>query len=310
MNSDSYNAVPTPPPGFRSGYAALVGRPNVGKSTLLNAILGEKLAIVSNKPQTTRHRILGIHTESDCQVVFLDTPGIHKPKEALNRFMVDQAIGSMADGDVNIVILSAKDPLGKGDNFIVERARQSGVPYIAVLNKIDLLKPDRLAHLWKRFTEMTEDATEQIAISALKKAGTDALVRLVKNLLPEGPMFYPADSVTDRSELFQVAELIREHVIRATRQELPYASTVRIESIEDQDETRPVIIRAMLAVERESQKGMIIGKHGEMLKKIGTWGTERDREEARNARLFGTESGSAEELAEQPERTAASGLLR
>jgi len=258
------------PSTFRSGYAVLVGRPNVGKSTLLNAILGEKLAIVSDKPQTTRHRITGIYTRKDCQIIFLDTPGIHKPKEALNRFMVDQAIRSFGDGDVVIVLLSGSEPLGRGDGFIIEKARQSGVPYIAVLNKIDLLKPDRLKAVWDRFTAMTEDAADHIAISALKESGTEALVGLIKKFLPQGPMFYPADSTTDRSRRFLLAELIREQVIRATRQELPYASTVRIDSLEDEIESRPIVIQATVSVEKESQKGMIIGKGGEMLKRIGS----------------------------------------
>jgi len=270
MDRETGSTVPEAPPGYRSGYVALVGRPNVGKSTLLNAILGEKLAIVSNKPQTTRHRILGIHTLPDCQIVFLDTPGIHKPKEALNRFMVDQAIGSLADGDVNVLLFSANEPLGKGDQFILERARQTGLPFLAVLNKIDLLKPKQLEEVWNRFVRITEDAAERIAISALHKAGTDALVETLKGMLSEGPMFYPEDSRTDRGIRFQLAELIREQVIRATRQELPYASTVRIDALEDEDLSRPAVIAATVAVEKESQKGMIIGKGGEMLKRIGS----------------------------------------
>lgn len=263
--------IPPAPSGFRSGYVALVGRPNVGKSTLLNAILGQKVAIVSDKPQTTRHRILGIHTEPDCQIVFLDTPGIHKPKEALNRFMVDQAMSTLADGDLTVALFSADESFGKGDRFVVERIQESGIPYLAVLNKIDLLAPDALLRSWTNFEALTEGAFERIALSALQSSGVEDLVRMLKDRLPEGPMYYPEDALTDRSERFQMAELVREQLIRATREELPYAATVRIEKFEEREGDPPLVdIEATVSVERDSQKGMIIGKHGEMLKRIGT----------------------------------------
>jgi GTP-binding protein Era len=272
-------------PGFRSGYVTLVGRPNVGKSTLLNTFLGQKLAIVSNKPQTTRHRILGIHTEEDCQIIFLDTPGIHKPKEALNQFMVDQALGSIADGDVILVILSGTEKIGSGDEFIVERVRQSGIPFIAVLNKIDLLKPQQLASRWEWFQKTTEGAVESFAISALKQAGTDSLLETLKKLLPEGPMFYPEDALTDRSDRFILAELIREKIIRATKEELPYASTVRIDQVKEGEGDAPTVLFATVSVERDTQKAIVIGKGGEMLKRIGVQ-ARKEMEEYLGKHLF------------------------
>ena len=270
MTTEESSLFQPPVPGFKSGYVVLVGRPNVGKSTLLNALIGEKLAIVSNKPQTTRHRLLGIHNDEESQIVFLDTPGIHKPKEALNQFMVDQALSSIADGDLIVVIFPADEMFGQGDRFIMERVRQSGVPFLALLNKIDLVKPDRLHLAWKHFEELTEGAVSQIGISALKDAGLEEAMQTIKEQLPEGPRFYPEDALTDRSENFLLAELIREKVIRFTREELPYATAVRIVSVEDKAPDRPIVVHGSIAVERDSQKGMLIGKGGEMLKRIGT----------------------------------------
>lgn len=269
MTQDPSSHFQPPSPGFKSGYVVLAGRPNVGKSTLLNALLGEKLAIVSDKPQTTRHRLLGIHNDDDSQIVFLDTPGIHKPKEALNQFMVDQALSSLADGDLIVVLLPADEMFGPGDRFILERVRQSGQPFIAVLNKIDLVKPDRLQIAWNHFVDLTEGALEQIALSALKDSGVRELLETIKSNLDEGPRYYPTDVLTDRSENFLLAEVIREKVIRFTREELPYATAVRILSVEDDDPERPVVVHGLIAVERETQKGMLIGKGGEMLKRIG-----------------------------------------
>ncbi|MCA9445753.1 MAG: GTPase Era [Candidatus Omnitrophica bacterium] len=270
MTTEDSTLFQPPVPGFKSGYVVLVGRPNVGKSTLMNAFLGEKLAIVSNKPQTTRHRLLGIYNDEGSQIVFLDTPGIHKPKEALNQFMVDQALSSIGDGDLIVVLLPADEMFGQGDRFIMERVRQSGVPFLALLNKIDLVKPDRLQIAWNHFEELTEGAIAQVAISALKEAGLEEVLQVIKDQLPEGPRFYPEDVLTDRSENFLLAELIREKVIRFTREEIPYATAVRIVSVEEKGPENPIVVHGAIAVERESQKGMLIGKGGEMLKRIGT----------------------------------------
>ncbi|MCA9426591.1 MAG: GTPase Era, partial [Candidatus Omnitrophica bacterium] len=242
MTTEDSTLFQPPVPGFKSGYVVLVGRPNVGKSTLMNAFLGEKLAIVSNKPQTTRHRLLGIYNDEGSQIVFLDTPGIHKPKEALNQFMVDQALSSIGDGDLIVVLLPADEMFGQGDRFIMERVRQSGVPFLALLNKIDLVKPDRLQIAWTHFEELTEGAIAQVAISALKEAGLEEVLQVIKDQLPEGPRFYPEDVLTDRSENFLLAELIREKVIRFTREEIPYATAVRIVSVEEKGPENPMVV--------------------------------------------------------------------
>ena len=259
-----------PEAGFHSGFVALLGRPNVGKSPLLNRLVGTKLAIVSSKPQTTRNRIVGVHTEPDYQFIFLDTPGIHRARERMNRFMVGQAFGAIADADVAVVILECGKPFGGGDSFVLERVREAQVPYVAVLNKIDLLKPAALTKTWERFIELTEGAVDRIAVSALQDSGTVALLDILRTLLPEGPLFYPEDTITDRSVKFQLSELIREQIFEATREELPYASAVCIESIEDKGEEQPQIVSALIMVESPSQKGIMIGKKGEMLKRIGT----------------------------------------
>lgn len=254
---------------FRSGFVAIIGRPNVGKSTLLNQFLGTKIAIVSDKPQTTRTRILGVHTTPNCQFVFLDTPGIHKARERLNAFMVHQAMAALADADIAVVILDGESGLGGGDEFILERVRESGVPFIAVLNKIDRIKPEPLKRIWEKFVGMSEGAVDTLAISARENAGVDALARLIETQLPHGPKYFDAETLTDRDAPFHLAELIREQVYRATEQELPYASAVQVRSIEDKGEGHPLVISAVLCVESPSQKGMMIGKGGEMLKKIG-----------------------------------------
>ena len=266
MKEISANSPATP---FRSGYIALVGRPNVGKSTLLNALLGTHLAIVSGKPQTTRDRILGVRTDNDSQMIFLDTPGIHKARESLNRFMVKQALGSMADADVVVVIVPADEDIGGGDRFVFERAKETEAPIIAVLNKIDLVSHEDLARVWDVFAALAEGATDTIAISAKKNAGTENLAELIKSLLPEGPMFFPEDTLTDRGDIFRLAELIREQVFETTRQEIPYASAIRIKRVIERDDGLSEIL-AVIAVEQDSQKGMMIGKGGEMLKRIGT----------------------------------------
>lgn len=258
------------PPDHRSGYVTLVGRPNVGKSTLLNKLVGTKLAIVSSKPQTTRNRIVGVCTEPGCQIMFVDTPGIHKPKEALNRFMVKEALGSIADADIAVVLLAADESIGKGDLFVVERVREAEIPFVMVLNKIDQVGPSKLQAIWEKVNEIGQGALDMIALSALKDSGVTDLRKLLMAHLPEGPMFYPADTITDRSLKFQLGEMIREQVFEHTREELPYASAIHIENIETRGPGEPTVVAATLAVENPSQKGIVIGKKGDMLKRIGT----------------------------------------
>jgi GTPase len=271
--------------GFHSGFVALLGRPNVGKSTLLNRLVGTKLAIVSSKPQTTRNRIVGVRTEPQYQFIFLDTPGIHKAREQMNRYMVSQALGAIADADVAVVIFECGKSSGGGDAFVLERVREAQVPFVAVLNKIDLLKPAALAKTWERFMELTEGAVDRIAVSALHDSGTEALLDLLRGQLPEGPMFYPEDTITDRSLKFQLSELIREQIFEATHEELPYAAAVRIESIEDKGEDQPRVVSAHIVVETSSQKGIMIGKKGDMLKRIGT-GARKEMERLLGHRVY------------------------
>jgi GTP-binding protein Era len=278
-------ASASPQIGFRSGFVALVGCPNVGKSTLLNRLVGKKIAIVSDKPQTTRNRILGVRTDAGSQMVFLDTPGLHQPREDMNKFMVDQALGSLADADVAVFILDGNRGVGKGDAYVLERVLEAGVPWIAALNKIDQLKPDALSKVWEVFTAFTPGALDHIAISALHGAGIEALAALLKAQMQEGPMFYPQDSVTDQNLNFQLAELIRERVYVQTREEIPYATAVIIETVEDKGPEQAMVISARIVVENPSQKGIMIGKKGEMLKKIGA-GARKSMEELLNRRVY------------------------
>lgn len=271
--------------GFHSGFVALLGRPNVGKSTLLNRLVGTKLAIVSSKPQTTRNRILGVRTEDECQFIFLDTPGIHKAHEHMNRYMVGQALGAIDDADVAVVIFECGKPSGAGDAFVLERVREAQVPFVAVLNKIDLVKPAVLTRTWERFVKSTQGAIDQIAVSALHDSGTEALLGILRAHLPEGPLFYPEDTITDRSLKFRISELIREQIFEATHEELPYATAVRIESIEDKGEEQPRVVSAHIVVESTSQKGIMIGKKGDMLKRIGT-GARKEMEALLGHKVF------------------------
>ncbi len=271
--------------GFHSGFVALLGRPNVGKSTLLNQLLETKLAIVSSKPQTTRNRIVGVRTEPGYQFIFLDTPGIHRAREHMNRYMVSQALSAIADADVAVAIFECGQSFGGGDAFVLERVREAQVPFVAVLNKIDLVKPAVLAKTWEKFLELTGGAVDQIAVSALKDSGTKALLDILRPLLPEGPMFYPEDTITDRSLKFQLSELIREQIFEATREELPYAAAVRIESVEDKGEDQPRVVSALIVVETTSQKGIMIGKKGDMLKHIGT-GARHEMEKLIGHKVF------------------------
>jgi GTP-binding protein Era len=260
---------------LHSGYITLVGRPNVGKSTLLNRILGHPVAIVSPKPQTTRDRILGIRTEEKTQMIFLDTPGIHKAKGILNRIMVKQALGAIEDADILIPLFAANEKIHEEEHFLMERVRESGIPYIAALNKIDRLKPEDLLVVWNSFLPLTEGALERIAISAKTNAGVDALVDLLRANMPVGPFFFPPDMLTDRDETFQIAEMIREQILRMTNQEVPYAVAIVIRTIHERESDGLIMIEAGILVEQESQKPILIGKGGSKLKQIGTAARER-----------------------------------
>ncbi len=257
----------TPQEAFRSGFVAIVGRPNVGKSTLLNAILGEKIAITSPKAQTTRNRILGIRTSADAQILFLDTPGIHPPRGRLNKFMVDQALSACSDVDVVLFLVDAASATAEGDDFVLKVLAQGRAPVILVLNKIDRVAKPALLPLIDSWAK--RHAFRQIVpICALNGEGVDILVGAVREMLPEGPPYYPEDMITDQPERFIVAEMVREQVLRQTHEEIPYGVAVTVESFEEKPNNL-VVIHAVIHVERETHKRIVVGKAGAMIRDIG-----------------------------------------
>ncbi|MCD6581662.1 MAG: GTPase Era [Desulfuromusa sp.] len=269
---------------FLSGFIAIIGRPNVGKSTLLNRILGQKIAITSNKPQTTRNRILGIHNFSGGQALFVDTPGIHKAKGKLNQFMVDQAIGACSGVDLILFLVEADDSLGGGDEYILKLLDKSSVPVFLIINKIDLVKPPKLLKLIQQYSERFKFA-EVIPISAKGGDGVPQLLQSVEPYLPEGPQYYPGDMLTDQPERFIVAELVREKIMRRTSKEIPYGIGVQVESFEEKPEKNLVVIQAMIHVERDSHKKIIVGKGGKMIKTVGQE-ARKDIERLLGTRVF------------------------
>ena len=251
---------------FKSGFISIIGRPNVGKSTLLNSLLGEKIAIISDKPQTTRNRILGIVNRPGAQFVFMDTPGIHKPVHRMNEVMVKTALATYNEVDVILMLVEAIEKPGAGDKFIIETLSKVKTPVFLVINKVDLVEKQRLLPLMQEYSGL-HSFTEIIPISALKNDLGDLVDSILKHL-PQGPKYFPDDQLTDQPERFIVSELVREKIFELTKEEIPYSSAVEIEDMkEEPDLTR---IHAVIYVERDSQKGIIIGKGGAMLKKIGT----------------------------------------
>lgn len=269
---------------FLSGFIAIIGRPNVGKSTLLNRILGQKIAITSNKPQTTRNRILGIHNFPGGQALFVDTPGIHKAKGKLNRFMVDQAIGACSGVDLILFLVEADDSLGGGDEYILKLLDKSSVPVFLIINKIDLVKPPRLLKLIQQYSDRFKFA-EVIPISAKGGDGVPQMLQAIEPRLPEGPQYYPGDMLTDQPERFIVAELVREKIMRRTSKEIPYGIGVQVESFEEKPEKNLVVIQAMIHVERDSHKKIIVGKGGKMIKTVGQE-ARKDIERLLGTRVF------------------------
>ncbi len=253
---------------YRSGFVALVGRPNVGKSTLLNRILGEKVAIISDKPQTTRTRILGVKHLAGAQMVFLDTPGIHKPKFELNKRMVEVALHVLDEVDLAFFMVEAREPPGPGDRFVLERLKERDVPVFLVVNKVDLVKKLRLLPLLEEYQGMHEFA-EIVPISAKTGDGVDCLLDLALARMPEGPSYFSEDVVTDQPMRVLAAEIIREKLLQKTRDELPFAVAVGIDSFKE--EGRLARISATIYVEKDSQKAIVIGKHGQILKDVGTY---------------------------------------
>lgn len=259
---------------FRSGFVCILGRPNAGKSTLLNALVGEKLAIVSPKPQTTRNRILGIVQVSPqssrpaAQVVLIDTPGVHKPDSSLGRKMMGEVRAALEACNLLLLIVDVTRKFGQGDEFSLQMAKKAGIPVLLLLNKIDLLpQKDRLLPIIEDYRQR-HDFKEVIPLSARKRDGLDLLLEKLIENLPEGPRYFPEDQITDQPVRFMVAEIIREQVLLSTSEEIPYATTVAIDQFEEGEKlTR---IAATIYCERQGQKRILVGKHGQMLKKIGT----------------------------------------
>jgi len=253
---------------MKSGFVAIIGRPNAGKSTLLNSILERKIAIISDKPQTTRNRITGILNREEAQIIFLDTPGIHKPKHKLGQYMVDIAQVTLEEVDVIYYMVDATTSFGSGEQYIIDKLAKVNTPVFLILNKTDLLKPEQILEIIGQW-QKRKDFPEIFPISALKGENIAKLIDKTIEYLPEGPKYYPDDAVTDQPEQVVITELIREKILHLTREEIPHSIAV----ILDMMEKRPndtVYLGATIFVERDSQKGIIIGKKGEMLKKIGS----------------------------------------
>lgn len=252
---------------FKSGFVSIIGRPNVGKSTFINRVIGQKIAIMSDKPQTTRNKIQGVYTTENSQIIFIDTPGIHKPKHKLGDFMMKVAQNTLKEVDLILFMINAEEGLGRGDEYIMERLKETDTPVFLVVNKIDRVHPDDLLPLIVQYREKFE-FQEIVPISALQGNNIETLLGQIEAYLPEGPQYYPSDQVTDHPERFIISELVREKVLHLTREEIPHSVAVVVDSIEKR-ENHAVYIAATIVVERNSQKGIIIGKQGRMLKEIG-----------------------------------------
>ncbi|SDM82616.1 GTP-binding protein Era [Fictibacillus solisalsi] len=254
--------------GYKSGFVSIIGRPNVGKSTLLNHIIGQKIAIMSDKPQTTRNKIQGVYTTDKAQVIFIDTPGIHKPKHRLGDFMTKIAQQTLREVDLILFVINAEEGYGRGDQFIIDKLQGINQPIFLVINKIDTIHPDELLPLIEFYRNKVE-VQEVIPISALQGNNVNTLMNQITEYLEEGPQYYPEDQVTDHPERFIVGELIREKVLHLTREEIPHSIAVVIEQMQRREDRDVVFVNATIIVERKSQKGIVIGKQGSMLKEVG-----------------------------------------
>ncbi len=256
---------------MRSGFVALAGRPNAGKSTLINSLIGEKVAIVSSKPQTTRSEIRGIYTDEECQIIFTDTPGIHKPKFRLESRMNKEAADVIQGVDLIYLVVDASVPYAKGDEFVLNMVKNTGLPVFLVLNKMDKMKPEKIVKVIQQWQERY-DFAEYFPLSAKFGRSFEDLIKTTRKYLPEGDLLYPAEMTSDGAENFRIAELIREKILTQTEDEVPHAAAVLIENKEFKKDK--VYIQALILVERDSQKGIMIGKQGQMLKKIGSLARE------------------------------------
>lgn len=252
---------------FKSGFVAIIGRPNVGKSTLMNQVIGQKIAIMSDKPQTTRNKIHGVYTSEHQQIVFLDTPGIHKRQSKLGDYMNQTALNTLGEVEAALFLIDASEGMGGGDRYIAEQLKNIRTPVILVMNKIDKIEPEALLPLIETYRKL-HDFAEIVPVSAMLGSNVSTLLEQLGKYLPEGPQYYPDDQVTDHPEQFVCAELIREKILQMTREEVPHSIAVTIEDMKVQD-NGVVYISAVIFVERDSQKGIIIGKQGALLKEVG-----------------------------------------
>lgn len=251
---------------MKSGFVSILGRPNVGKSTILNGILNHKLSIVTNKSQTTRDAIKGIYNAEGCQIVFVDTPGIHKPHAKLGEEMNTVAYSTAHDVDVNILVVDASSPFGEGDEFLLNHLDIKNVPLIIVFNKIDLVRIQQIEQLKKKYHELLPEAIF-VETVANEKFNIDALIKEVLKLLPEGPAYYPVNEISDKDEIFQIKEIIREKVLKILSEEVPHSVAIYVDNIDYNN--KPMHIVASIIVEKDSQKGIVIGKGGQRIKLIG-----------------------------------------
>jgi len=269
---------------FKSGFISILGRPNVGKSTFFNTVLGDKISIVTNKPQTTRNRISGIKNFPDAQMIFLDTPGIHKPKNPLNRAIVKAAQETIGNADILLMLVEANSDVRQHDLLVTESLRSVKVPVFLVINKIDLIEKKYLLPLIDKFSKLY-NYKEIFPICALKGEGITDLINSIEDNLPEGPRLFPEDILTDATERFIASEFIREQITLFTKQEIPYSSAVVIDSFKEDEDKNLIKINATINVEKESQKAIMIGKKGVMLKNIGTQ-SRKQMENLFGARVF------------------------
>ena len=269
---------------FKSGFIGIIGRPNVGKSTILNKVIGEKIAITSHKPQTTRNRITGIKNIENGQMIFIDTPGIHKATTPLNKFMVTAATDTFRSADIILLVVEATAGVHGDDQIIIESLRDVTLPVILLINKIDLVRKRNILPVIDQFQQLFS-FSEIIPISALTGDGLGTLMEQIWKLLPEGPRYFPDDMMTDRTERFIAAEIIREKIILLTHQEIPYATAVVVDAFKEDEDKNLLVIKATINVAKDSQKGIVIGKRGSMLKEIG----KRARQDMENffaARIY------------------------
>ena len=251
----------------KSGFVSIIGRPNVGKSTFVNRVIGHKIAIMSDKAQTTRNKIQGVMTRDDAQIIFIDTPGIHKPKHKLGDYMMRVAKNTLSEIDAIMFMVNVNEDIGRGDEYIMEMLKNVKTPIFLVLNKIDLVHPDTLMSKIEQYQSYM-DFTEIIPISALEGLNVDHFIDVLKSFLPEGPKYYPDNQISDHPEQFVVSEIIREKILHLTSEEIPHAIGVNVDRMIKEDEDR-VRIEATIYVERDSQKGIVIGKGGKKLKEVG-----------------------------------------